>query len=132
MPELCKQFNSIKPKSIKEIIKNYYSDFTIEATIKDGDTNVPSSTNQIIVKFNKQMTTNIPGIGYGRKIKKEYLPKVVSTKWNEDTKKEWIIEIKLEPNTEYSLSFPYQVFYDSEGKQGKSDKFLYLDFKTGK
>jgi len=132
MPELCKQFNNIKPRKIKKIIKNSYSDFKIETTIKDGDTNVPSSTNQLIVKFNKQMLTSCNGTSYGRKAEDKYFPKFISTKWNQDTKKEWVIEIKLEPNTEYSISFPYQFFYDAEGKQGKTDKFLYLDFKTGK
>ena len=132
MPQLCEEFNNIKPKTIKKLIKNFFSDFKIETTIKDGDANVPSSTNQLIVKFNKQMITTCNGIGYGRKRGDKYFPKVISAKWNQDTKKEWIIEIKLEPNTEYSISFPYQFFYDAEGKQGKTDKFLYLDFKTGK
>ncbi len=132
MPELCNQFNNIKPRKIKKLIKNFYSNFKIETSIKDGDANVPSSTTKLVVKFNKQMLTTCNGIGYGKKEGQEYFPKVISAKWNEDTKKEWVIEIKLEPNTEYSLSFPYRFFYDAEGKQGKSDKFLYLDFKTGK
>lgn len=132
MPDLCKEFNNIKPKKIKKLIKNFYSDFKIETTIKDGDTNVPSSTTKLIVKFNKQMLTTCNGTSYGRKAEDKYFPKIISANWNEDTKKEWVIEIKLEPNTEYSISFPYQFFYDSEGKQGKNDKLLYLDFKTGK
>jgi hypothetical protein len=132
MPQLCIEFNNIKPKTIKKLIKNFFSDFKIETSIKDGATNVPSSTNQLIVKFNKQMLTSCNGTSYGRKAEDKYFPKFISAKWNEDTKKEWVIEIKLEPNTEYSISFPYQFFYDSEGKQGKNDKFLYLDFKTGK
>jgi len=132
MPQLCKEFNNIKPKTIKKHIKNFFSDFKIETSIKDGDNKVPSSTNKLIVKFNKQMLTNHYGIGYGRKKENKYLPKIISAKWNEETKKEWVIEIKLEPNTEYSLSLPYKFFYDSEGKQGKTDKVLYLDFKTGK
>lgn len=132
MPELCNQFNKIKPKTIKKIIKNYYSNFTIETSIKDGYTNISPLTKEIIVKFNKEMNIECNGISWGRKSEVSYCPKFISTKWNKDTKKEWVIEVQLEPNKEYSFSLPYSFFYDSEGKQGNINKTFYLDFKTGK
>jgi len=133
MPEFANQFNKINPRKLKKAIKKYYSDFTIKTSIKDGQDNVSPQTKEIIIKFNREMNTGCNGrISWGRISDVSYLPKVISANWNNETKKEWIVEIELEPNKEYSLSFPYRFFYDSKGKQGNRNKTFYLDFKPGK
>ena len=73
------------------------------------------------------MSTRANGSTYGTKVK-EYFPEVIGAKWNEETKTEWILEVKLEPNKEYSIAFPAQWFFSEEGVNAKNT--VYLDFKT--
>jgi hypothetical protein len=73
------------------------------------------------------MYTGANGFTYGNK-GKNYFPKVLGAEWNEETKTEWILEVQLESNKEYSIAFPAQWFLSEDYVSPKST--LYLDFKT--
>lgn len=127
MPEIVKVQNKLNPKKmIKEQEKNMPT-MSI-ANIKNGQQNVDAATTtQIIIKFDKKMYTGANGVTYGSK-GKEYYPEVTAAYWNEETKQEWILEVKLEPNKEYSLVFPSFWFYAEDGSNPKNS--ISLDFKT--
>ena len=96
--------------------------------IKNNQQDVDAeTTSQIIVKFNKQMSTSGYGASHGKK-GKEYYPVFIDVKWNEETKTECIFEVKLEQKKEYSIVFPSQYFESEEGVNPKNT--VYLDFKT--
>jgi hypothetical protein len=127
MPEIVKLQNKLNPKKLlKEQEKNMPT-MSI-ANIKDGQQDVDAAkTTQIIVKFDRKMNTKANGSTYGKKGEK-YFPEVIEGKWNEDTKMEWILEVKLEPNREYSIAFPAQLFCSEKSTNAKNT--VYLDFKT--
>jgi hypothetical protein len=132
MPEIVKLQNSLKPKKIlREQRKSERSDTKIEVIgIENGSKNVDPNINKIIVRFDTPMTINVNGMGFGKKGGFEkYGFKIVKAYWNEETKNEWILEIELEPNKEYSVSFPRTFFRTESGSHPK--KTYYLDFKTG-
>lgn len=128
MTEIVKTQNKLSPeKMVKKQEKNMPL-MSIE-NIRNNQQDVDAkTTTQIIVKFSKKMNTRANGSTYGKK-GKEYFPEITDAKWNEETKTEWILEVKLEPNKEYSIAFPSQWFYSEEdGANAKNT--VYLDFKT--
>lgn len=127
MGEIVKVQNRLNPKKmVKEQEKNM--PLMSIANIKNNQQDVDaSSTTQIIVVFNKKMNTHANGSTYGKK-GKEYFPNIISAHWNEESKTEWILEVKLEENKEYSIVFPAQWFFSEDGVNAKNS--LFLDFKT--
>ena len=127
MPEIVKVLNTLNPKKMVKEQEKLMPKMSI-ANIKNNAKDVDAvTTTQIIVKFDKKMSTRANGSTYGTK-GKEYFPEVIGAKWNEETKTEWILEVKLEPNKEYSIAFPAQWFFSEEGVNAKNT--VYLDFKT--
>jgi len=127
MPEIVKVFNALNPKKMLKEQKKLMPEMSI-ANIKNNAQDVDAATTtQIIVKFSKKMSTRANGSTYGKR-GEEYFPKIIGAKWNEETKTEWILEVKLEPNKEYSIAFPAQWFRSEEGVNAKNT--VYLDFKT--
>ncbi|MCL2074772.1 MAG: DUF4932 domain-containing protein [Marinilabiliaceae bacterium] len=126
MPEIVKVFNKLNPSKMVKEQEKLMPVMFIE-NIKNNAQDVDATTTQIIVKFNKKMNTRANGSTYGTK-GKEYFPEVIGAKWNEETKTEWILEVKLEPNKEYSIVFPAQWFFSEDGVNAKNT--VYLDFKT--
>jgi hypothetical protein len=129
MPEIVKLINNLNPQKILKKFKEqekHIPEMSI-VNIKNNAQDVDAATTtQIIVKFNKKMNTDA-NVTYGKKWS-EYFPEVIDGKWNENTKKEWILEVKLEPNKEYSIVFPAQWFFSEDGVNAKNT--VYLDFKT--
>ena len=126
MPEIVETQNKFNPKKVEKERQKLMPTMSI-ANIMNGDQNVDASTTQIIVKFDRPMYINVNGSTYGKKGEK-YFPKVLGAKWNEETKTEWILEVKLEPNREYSIAFPAQWFLSEDYVFPKNT--VYLDFKT--
>ena len=129
MPEIVKIQNELDPKKMEkaqlEMQQKYGPTMSI-VNIVNGDQNVDASITQIVVKFDSPML-GVNGATHGKKGDK-YLPKVLGSKWNEETKTEWILEVKLEPNKEYSIAFPAKWFLNEDYVSPKNT--VYLDFKT--
>jgi hypothetical protein len=126
MPEIVKVQNSLNVKKMQKE-QDKYKPTIIGTNIKNGAKNVDSALDSIVVSFSKPMFTGANGSTYGKK-GKDYFPEVIEGKWNKETKKEWILYVKLQPNTQYSLSFPAQFFISEEYYNPKETYFL--DFKT--
>ena len=127
MPEIVKLQNTLDPQKIMKEQEKLMPTMSI-ANIKNNEQDVDAATTtQIIVTFDKKMNTGANGSTYGTK-GKEYFPEIIGAKWNEETKTEWILEIKLEQNKEYSIAFPAQWFSSEDGVNAKNT--VYLDFKT--
>ena len=129
MLEMVKAFNKLNPKKmLKEQEKQEkFMPVTSIANIKNNSQDVDATTTtQIVVKFDKKMNTKSCGATYGKG--EEYFPEIIGAKWNEETKTEWIVEVKLEPNKEYSIVFPAQKFFSEDGVNAKNT--VNLDFKT--
>lgn len=127
MPEIIKVQDELNPKKMVKEQEKHMPLMSIE-NIKNNQQDVDATTTtQIIVKFNKKMNTGANGSTYGKN-GKEYFPEIAGAKWNEETKTEWILEVKLEKNKEYSIAFPSQWFISEEGFNAKNT--VYLDFKT--
>jgi len=127
MPEIVKVQNKLDPQKMHREQEQNIPTMSI-VNIENGQQDVDAAmTTQIVVKFDKKMNTKANGSTYGKK-GKEYFPEVVAVRWNEDTKTEWILEVKLEPNKEYSIAFPAEWFFSEDWVNAKST--VYLDFKT--
>ena len=126
MPEIVKVQNNLNLKKMVKEQEKLMPVMSI-ANIKNNAQDVDATTTQIIVKFDRPMHTGANGSTYGTK-GKEYFPKIMDAKWNEETKKEWILEVKLEPDKEYSIAFPAQWFFSEDGANARNT--VYLDFKT--
>ncbi len=127
MPEIVKAQNKLKPKKLlkdQERQKPLMSIKNIKYFKKDVDC---EGITKIILSFDQAMSTGVNGMSYGKK-GKEFFPEIVSVKWNEETKKEWIIEMKLESKKEYSISFPSHFFLSKNGVNPRNT--INLDFKT--
>lgn len=132
MPEIVKFQNALDPQEILKEQQEERSNTTIQIIgLENHAQNVDPELTQIIVRFDSPMTTGVNGISEGklRNFKKYGLP-VTNSYWNEETKNEWIIEVKLEPDTKYSVSFPYRFFLTEDVLPLKET--YYLDFKTRK
>jgi hypothetical protein len=128
MPEIVKIQNELssKKKEKEQQKKQQKEGATMSiANIMNGDQNVDASITQIIVKFDQPMLYPC-GSTYGKKGQK-YFPEILDAKWNEE-KTEWILEVKLEPNREYSIAFPAHWFIGENYVYAKDT--IYLDFKT--
>jgi len=131
MPEIVKLQNTISPeKSGKELEQSYPKIESI--SIENNSININPNTREIILHFDRPMLIGNNGSGYG-KLGKDYFPEISKdrkTKWNEETKKEWIIQVDLKPDRSYSLSFNAGWFKSENGYP--LDKTYFLDFKTAK
>jgi hypothetical protein len=127
MPEIVKTHNALNPqKMYRQFIKNQPT--IIGTNIKNGTKNIDPNLDHIVVKFNKPMNIYNNGSSYGRCKNCEF-PIALNAKWNQKSKKEWILFVKLKPDTEYSLSFPAQFFF-SENNYYSPQETYWLDFKT--
>jgi hypothetical protein len=128
MPEIVKVQNKLDPKKMVKEQEKLMPTMSI-ANIKNNAQDVDAATTtQIIVKFDRPMRSGNNGTTHGNKKGDEYFPKILGAKWNEETKTEWILEVKLEPNKEYSIAFPAQFFISEDYVHPKNT--VYLDFKT--
>lgn len=126
MPEIVKLQNSLSPKKLyKKLEKNM--PVITGTNIANGAQDVDPSITEIVVKFSSPMYTGANGASYGKK-GEEYFPEVSGAKWNSN-QMEWVLTVSLEPDTEYSISFPSGFFYSSSFYNPKETYFL--DFKTG-
>jgi hypothetical protein len=73
------------------------------------------------------MHTGANGSTYGKK-GEDFYPEVLDAEWDNTSKTEWILFVKLEPNREYSIAFPKEFFMSEDFTSPKNT--LYLDFKT--
>ena len=129
IPEIIKLESSISPtKILKEIEAN--SPKIVSISIQDKSKEVDPNITEITLTFDRPMLFK-NGVSYGQQGEKgfpEFSDK--KAKWNEQTKKQWTFYITLEPDKDYSMSFPSQFFYDVN--YYPLDKTYYLDFKTRK
>lgn len=128
MPEVVEMHNGLSPQKVVEAYREKKIKI-VSTSIANGDMNVDPKTEKLFVSFDKVMNIKANGASYGKR-GKAYFPEILKAEWDTETKKEWIVYIKLQPDTEYSLSFPSQFFV---GENGESVlETYYLDFKTGK
>lgn len=129
MPEIVKLESTLSPtKILKEIEAN--SPKIVSISIPDKSKEVDPNISEITLTFDRPMLFK-NGVSYGQQGEKcfpEFSDK--KSKWNEKTKKQWTFYITLEPDKDYSMSFPSQFFYDTN--YHLLDKTYYLDFKTRK
>ena len=131
MPEIVKLQNTLSLEVwIKEIELSYPK--IISMSIENNSTTVDPNTKEIILRFDRPMSVWNNGVGYGKSGKDYFpeFPKDRKCKWNEETKKEWIMQVDLKPDSSYSLSFDARWFKSENGYL--MDKTYYLDFKTAK
>ena len=132
LPVFAEVVNSQNPKDYRAFLKSEKQNrpsIQIETSIANGDIAVSPETNKLIVRFDRKMDTSAYGIADGKG--KGVAPKIINDYWGEhDTYHEWVLELELEPNREYSLSFPLHWFKDYYGFSGKRGR-VYLTFKTG-
>jgi len=127
MPKLVELINSLETKNYVKRFNQKRPEYHVHTSIANGDENVSPDTKSIVVIFDCDMDASY-GCSYGKKGKKTF-PNIKSIKWS-NNQKELILNVELEANKQYSISFPYQWFYNKEGYPGKG--IYYLDFKTGK
>jgi len=127
MPKLAELINSLETKNYIKRFNQKRTEYHVHTSIANGDENVSPDTKSIVISFDCEM--DVPyGCSYGKKGKKA-LPNIKSVKWSSN-QRDCIFYVELEANKQYSISFPYQWFYNKEGYPGKG--IYYLDFKTGK
>lgn len=129
MPEIVSLQNSISVSDLKKDI-NENSASIIESFPKNGATDVNPSTNKIVIKFDKPMNTGCNGSTYGRGGKKNFPKSLGTAHWNQENEMEWIIDVELEPNKTYTMSFPAQWFVDKVKKYPLKETYD-LEFETG-
>jgi hypothetical protein len=131
MPEIVRLQNNLDVPAMWEAYDMDRGQI-VSFNIENGSTEVDPDFDTLIVTFDQPMLTNKNGISYGKKGKKYYpvFPKDRKFYWNEETKKQWIVPIELEPGRKYSLSFPDFFFRTAKYKTLK--KTYYLDFETRK
>ncbi len=129
MPEIVNFERTISPKKIiREIKANTPRIESI--SIRNKSKRVDPDITEITLTFDRPMLFK-NGVSHGKQGKKcfpEFSDK--KPKWDEKTKKKWTFYIKLEPDKDYSMSFPSQFFYDVN--YYSLDKTYYLDFRTKK
>ncbi len=130
MPEIVKVFNDL---DIEKIYTEFESQrpVILGTNIENGNQSVDYMLDSIIVSFDKPM--NIYSNGLSQNIKCVSCKKLKSKHnayWSED-KKNWIIKVELEPDTEYSINFPSGFFF-VEGKCRRPKNTYTLTFKTRK
>ena len=131
MPEIVKMQNTFSPEKIqKELDVNCPR--IVSISIENNSKDVDPNTKEIILRFDRPMSVRNNGVGYGKSGKDYFpeFPKDRKCKWNEETKKEWIMQVDLKPDSSYSLSFDARWFKSENGYL--MDKTYYLDFKTAK
>lgn len=131
MPEVARLSKELSLEQVKKEYEVCKVAKIVSSNIPNGAINVDPSTNYVVVTFNLPMNSGNNGTSWGKKGKK-YFPTLDNDKkasWNEATKMEWRIPVKLKPITKYSLSFPSEFFVDKNGYPMKET--YYLDFKTG-
>ncbi|MEI7596097.1 MAG: DUF4932 domain-containing protein [Bacteroidota bacterium] len=128
MPEIVNMINSFNIKQFIHELNDSQAVFSIISSIKEGAIVNPDS-NRLIIKFDRKMYIYAYAVNHGKKGRK-YYPNIVDIYWDKENKQELVINLKLEPNKVYSLSFPYQLYYDANGNRGKKGKYQ-LNFKTG-
>ena len=127
MPVIVETQNRLNPEEMyKQVIEN--QPLILGTNIENGAQDIDPNLDEIIVIFNKPMDVQCNGASFG-KCKDCEFPKSIGDQWNEETKKEWILTVKLEPNTNYSISFPARFFYSKNGHYSPKETY-YLDFKT--
>ena len=131
MPEIVKMQNTLSPEKIqKELDVNCPR--IVSISIENNSKDVDPNTKEIILRFDRPMSVRNNGVGYGKSGKDYFpeFPKDRKCKWNEETKKEWIMQVDLKSDSSYSLSFDARWFKSENGYL--MDKTYYLDFKTAK
>jgi hypothetical protein len=131
MPEIVKLQNNLSLEVwLKEMELSYPK--IVSMSIENNSTTVDPNTKEIILRFDRPMSVRNNGVGYGKSGKDYFpeFPKDRKCKWNEETKKEWIMQVDLKPDSSYSLSFDARWFKSENGYL--MDKTYYLDFKTAK
>ncbi|MDR2410180.1 MAG: DUF4932 domain-containing protein [Bacteroidales bacterium] len=128
MPEIIKMQNGLNLKKMQKEQDKKRPVISI-SNIKNGAKNIDAATDKIIVHFSKPMYTGANGSTYGKK-GKDFFPEILGAEWNNTTKTEWILFVKLELNREYSIAFPEQWFMSEDFDIPKNT--VYLDFKTKK
>ncbi|HAF31070.1 MAG TPA: hypothetical protein DCG75_18695 [Bacteroidales bacterium] len=129
MPEIVSLMNSLDPSMVNNEYKKSCPQI-ISSSIQNGDKNVDPEITELILNFDQPMNINKSRISYGLK-GKDFYPKILSTDWNEETKKQFIITFELESNKEYSLSFPAAYFFNENSEFTLINSY-FLDFKTKK
>jgi len=129
MPEIVRLLDGLSPEKIHKGIEEK-SPIIIGTTIENGDQNVDPQIEKITLKFSMPMRIGNNGTSHGKF--PEFFPEFQKRKaeWNEETKMEWSIYVKLKPNTQYSISFPKGFFISDENFLNLKETY-YLDFKTG-
>lgn len=129
MPEVVKLQNSLSPKKLQA---DFYKNCAriVSTSIKNNSKNVDPNITCIVIRFDRPMNIRYNGTSYGKQGKLYFpeIPNSIKAKWDETTKQEWIIPIKLKANTTYSISFPAQFFWAENNSPLKET--YYLDFKT--
>ena len=129
MPEIVRLQGGLSPEKLYEKIEEKKPVF-LGTNIENGDQDVDPQIEKITLKFSVPMSIRNNGTSHGKF--PEFFPEFQDRKaqWNEETKMEWSIYVKLKPNTQYSISFPSAFFLSNEDYLNPKETY-YLDFKTG-
>jgi len=130
IPEIVKLQNNLNPNEIYQQIEDNKAEI-LGANIENNSQDVDYSLDSIVLFFDRQMSKGNNGINDSyicSTCKKPVYTK--RAKWSEDGK-QWIVFVKLEPNTEYSLEFPSFFFKSSNNCYSPKNTYR-LHFKTKK
>lgn len=137
MPEIVKLQNGLNPNKIFQKIEDSKAEI-LGTNIRFNDLNVDYNLDSVVLYFDRPMSKNAYGYnaeGYnavGNRCNNCEKPGRDSrgNRWSEDGT-QWIMYLKLEPDTEYSLLFP-NVFFYSPDICFNPKKTYYVYFKTRK
>lgn len=129
MPEVAKLQNGLSAKQVQADFEKSCARI-VSTNIENGSTEVDPATSFIALHFDRPMDIGSNGTSNGKRGEKYFpeMPEDVEPKWDETGRMEWVVPVKLKPNTEYSISFPASFFWSENGTPLKET--YYLDFKT--
>lgn len=127
MPEIIKVQNNLNPNKIYEEIENSKPKM-LGTNIENHSQDVDYNLDSIVLYFDKPMSKGFNGINDSYICKTCKKPVFTGRKWSED-RKHWIVFVKLEPNSEYSIEFTNNFFKSSNGCYSPKNTYK-LHFKT--
>jgi hypothetical protein len=124
MPEIVKMLDSINPEQLFNDIEPQKPEI-LGTNITNNDDSVDYNLDHINVYFDRPMLIGNNGSTAG----KHNFPELLMSNWK--SSKEWVMYVKLKPNTWYSIVFKSQYFITPNGYYSPKNTYT-LNFRTRK
>ncbi|MDR0828879.1 MAG: DUF4932 domain-containing protein [Prevotellaceae bacterium] len=124
MPEIVKLQDSLNPQQLYNDIELHKPEI-LGTNITNNDDSVDYNLDHINIYFDRPMLIGNNGSTAG----KYNFPELLMSNWK--SAQEWVMYVKLKPDTWYSIIFPYQYFITPNGYYSPKNTYT-LNFKTRK